>query len=183
MAAKVVSYNSRNVGLEAAAEWAGGFQLDRGDAAELRAKYNDDLPAMVKARQQLKTMDRLSVDRIEATLSVDNNPEREKLLELVEGMPVYTDPEFTPNGDRYEPGKMTRKSYKDAEAATNKLFGQWVEDGLLLVLPYDAVKHIAGIHISPDLRGDRGAAPKAHPHGTGRGAKEEGGERGMELPQ
>ena len=114
---------------------------------------------MVKARQQLKAKDRLSVERIEATLCHDN-PEWEKLMELVEGMPVYTDPDFAPNGDVYEPGKMTRRSYTDAEAATNKLTGQWVEDGLALVLPYEAVKHIEDIHISPASWVPKKGSPK-----------------------
>jgi hypothetical protein len=152
LVAEAVAHNDRKRGAETAVRWAGDFSRNpswvAADEEEL-AMHGGDLEAMVLARQELKaTEGRPSLRSIADTLSVDN-PERAKLQKLVGGMPVPTARDFQPNGAVHQPGRMTRKSYTQAEPAVDKMLAGWHQKKLAVILTYATAKKIPGIHFSP----------------------------------
>jgi hypothetical protein len=90
---------------------------------------------------------RLSVESVRATISVDN-PEYEKLLRLVDGMPLFTAPGFVPSSHGKLPG--IADSYKRLSSVVDKmLFEDFVSQGLAIVLPKELVlAHVTEFHFS-----------------------------------
>jgi hypothetical protein len=148
---EAVADNDRNLGKAAGLQWAAGFVWDPDKAAEgdrvLDEVFHGDLTAMIKALQAEKALDRLSEERIDATCSADN-PWKELLKELVAGMPVFVDEVFTPNGERHVKGSNINKGYEEVAPTVNKLFSDWVDEGLGILLTYETAAKIPGVHFS-----------------------------------
>jgi hypothetical protein len=138
---------------EVAAAWgerelSGGIPLEI-PAAHVRElqEHGGDLDAMVGARLQKLAPTRLNPARVQA-LSRDN-PERERLLDLADGIMVATPPGFYPNGDRPEERPPLRKLYQKTHKAVGRMFLDLVEEGLAIILPSDVAFRIPGLHVSP----------------------------------
>ena len=104
-----------------------------------------DLPSRVIRRRHEFQPTRMSVERANS-LSI-NNPERERLYDLAEGILVPITEEFQPNANL----ALTplRSTYIKVHTAVNRLIGNLIENGLAFVIPKDiAMKHITDLHIA-----------------------------------
>jgi hypothetical protein len=110
------------------------------DVRSLAAAHGD-LDEVVRNRKKEMEHDRLSVDRVHWYIRM--------LLLAGEGMPVITDPRFTPNGGGVLP--KLRNLYTSVASAVNKLLFEGCQaKGLAFIFPKDVVKsYITGFHGSP----------------------------------
>lgn len=130
-------------GAEAAVQWADGFAIPRDsvlrDSADLQ-RHNGSLRALVKERLTAIRAERFNRDRVMRYVSADN-PERDKLLLLAEGMRLYPDPGYSacPFAER----PALSRSFVQASAAVEKMFYRdfW-QDGLAILLPASDVQRL-----------------------------------------
>ena len=106
-----------------------------------------DFNLMVSYFKQSMCSMRMSRRSILETISSDN-PEIEKLLKLVEGMPLFPSPEFIPNGpDQLPPVSQTYMRL--APVVNRMLFEDFVENGLAFILPKSIVAaYVPEFHVS-----------------------------------
>ena len=97
-----------------------------------------DLETMVKAQHAMRASDRLSKERVEQMVP-DSDPDRERLMSLVEGMVVLTADDFAPSG---RPQKM-RGLYKRVKNAVNKVLAETWREGLAFIVTRDTADKIA----------------------------------------
>ena len=130
-----------------ALEWAEGFQFppdiaDR-DLADLH-RLGGDLEALVRERhQEMAARGRLSVSSIEAYVDEDD-PDRQTLVDLVEGIPILVSEDFVPSGAPAPP----RTKYVRLAPCVNRLMTDLHSKGLILMLPTETVCRIPGSHFS-----------------------------------
>jgi hypothetical protein len=93
------------------------------------------------ASRRLKALsgDRLNPERV-ATLSVCN-PEILRLLALANGMEVFLDPEFRPNGASSATRPKLRQKYTQTAKAVNCVLYRLVEAGLAFILPMEVAEN------------------------------------------
>jgi hypothetical protein len=106
-----------------------------------------DFDALVAARLAALRPARLNHDRV-ARLSQDN-PERDKMLDLADGIEVVTPPGHYTNGGLPEQRPPLRKLYQRAHKAVDRLFYDLVEAGLAILLWAPTAFAIPGLHLSP----------------------------------
>lgn len=138
---------------EVAAAWGednfpGGIPTEVVEAheEELRAT-NNDFDEVVRRRLERMRPDRLNGERVHRL--DPGNPERERLLDLAEGIMVETPPGFYPNGQRAEERPPLRHLYKRTHKAVDKMIYDLVQSGLALVLTAATAYDIGGLHVSP----------------------------------
>ena len=142
--------NDTDYGLKEAIEWAQGFTIPeeaiKHDYGLLRAA-GLDFDRMVARRFKQLLSSRLNKDRINEVISADN-PDRDRLYDLANGMQVPVPDGFIPNGQSERP-KM-RHRYKMAHTAVNKMNHDIWKDSLAFYLPLSIAKQLVpGCHLSP----------------------------------
>ena len=134
-----------------AAAWGGNFVFNNEDiASDVEAfRRCGGLSQLAASKQRLLAHNRLSVQRIDNTISI-LNPDRERLLELAGGIRAPVSTGFHPNGS--QPRVKLRTLYLQARAAVNKLHQKTWEKGLAILLPRHLVEesgmayHISAAH-------------------------------------
>ena len=147
---EAVCDNDAQLGYEAAAAWGGDFRIPPAFVAKCEedlAKVGGDLAALALQRQQALADSRMSHERV-AALSPDN-PARERLHGLVEGMPIPVAHDFVPNGNVPGVGTRLRPSYVRTAAAVNKMLFEQGDSKLCLVVRREVADQIPGVHYSP----------------------------------
>lgn len=136
-----------NYGIQEANKWADGYQFPQelvdSDLRLFRAS-SLDFSAMVKRRLHNLGANRLSSSRI-ALLRKDN-PERDRLDDIAEGMRVPLPIGFIPNAR----GSLTplRPAYVDVHRAVDRMLGDLHAQGLAFCLPKrEAIDLIEGLHL------------------------------------
>ena len=136
-----------NYGIQEANKWVDGYQFPQelvdSDLRFFRAS-SLDFSAMVRRRLHKLGRDRLSRSRI-AVLHKDN-PERDRLNDIAEGMRVPLPGGFIPNAR----GSLTplRPAYVDVHRAVDKMLGDLHAQGLAFCLPKrEAIDLIEGLHL------------------------------------
>ena len=136
-----------NYDIQEAVEWGKDFSWPEGiatrDLFKLK-KNNYNLPSMVEEEHALMRRDRLSAERIDEWVERED-PDRQRLLDLVVGMRVLTAEDFQPNG-RPSP---KRKLYLRVKNAVNKMLVDMWERGLVFILPTAEASKIEGLHYHP----------------------------------
>jgi hypothetical protein len=141
--------NDNEHGIQDAIDWADNFVIPPDavahDVGLFRASMLDfDKMAEIRFRQLLPH--RLNYERVHAMISVDN-PDRERMFQLADGMEVPVPTNFTPNRGH---GPPLRKRYLMAHAAVNKLIHDIWKEKLAFYLPLKMVRElIPGCHLSP----------------------------------
>jgi hypothetical protein len=122
-------------GKEEAIAWGDGYrvvpvEIVKRDEDDLEARCGYDLQRLVEERKAKMARDMLSVERVER-LSPDN-PEREHLLKLVEGVPLLVAEDCKPNGDNCP---RRRKDYEEVHCVVDKCFimEAFADKGLAIV--------------------------------------------------
>ena len=147
---KAYRANATDYGLKEAVKWAEGFKIPEAAIAHdyglLRAAgLNFDKMVEIRFRQLLSS--RLNHARIDEAISADN-PDRDKLYDLANGMQVPVPTGFIPNGQSERP-KM-RQKYKMAHTAVNKMNHDTWKDHLAFYLPLSEARNLVlGCHLSP----------------------------------
>lgn len=147
---EAVCENDAELGYEAASEWAGDFQIPAAFVAQCEADLaaaGGDLAAVARARQQDLAASRLSHARVDA-LRCDN-PERERLHDLADGMQLPVADGFQPNGRVPGVGRRLRPSYARTAAAVNKMMFEQGNSKLCLVVSRETADQLPGVHLSP----------------------------------
>ena len=136
-------------GKKEAIAWGNEFTIPeetvRKDEEDFK-RHGYDLERLVEERKAVLSKDRLSEERVER-LSPDN-PEREHLLKLVEGMPVLVAKDFKPNGDNWP---RRRKDYEEVHSSVDRCFMEaFANQGLAIVLTEATVREMIGdaVHMS-----------------------------------
>ena len=137
---EVYSAGSAVFGADKARRWAQGFVVPQHavdqDRAALRAEGNDFL-RLVRAKQASMHAGRLNRQRIDQATSI-NNPERDRLLLLADGMPLLNDPNFRGSTLRGRPKQS--QSFLEARPAVEKMmYNDFWEQGLAIILTEDDV--------------------------------------------
>jgi hypothetical protein len=130
--------------------WAEGFIFPEGVLRcheDLFQKNFYNFNSMVSYFKQSLCSTRMSRRSILETISSDN-PEIKKLLILVEGMPLFSAPEFVPNGlNRLLPVSQTY--VRLAPVVNRMLFEDFVEKGLAFIIPKSLVTaYVPEFHVS-----------------------------------
>jgi hypothetical protein len=131
-----------NYGEKEAIEWGDGWKWRKEQLVadlELFAKSGMDIQLMAANRLKALKSDRLNPERVESLRS--DNPERERLRGLCDGMVVPKPEGFIPNGATSTKG--LHKVYKRVHAAVDKMLGDIHDQQLGFVLPEPLVrKHV-----------------------------------------
>ena len=132
-----------------AAEWGADFvwpsKVFHRDKDRL-LEVNGDFESLIRKIHQSHAIDRLSKERIDATLDI-NNPEYSSLHQLAMGINVrqFTDPKFIPN--EYPP--PIRNVHHQVSKAIDKLsYEGWLQDRVVII-PTEIALELKGIHFSP----------------------------------
>ena len=145
--AEAVEVASTNYGVTEAIDWADGFEFPQAMLdSDLRCFRAAQLDFETMVRRRLKTIkgSRLNPTRI-SMLRVDN-PERELLLDLAEGMRVPRPNGFTPNGKSIL--SPLRPSYLKVAGAVNKIIAGTVTEKLGFLPPKElAIRTITNLHL------------------------------------
>jgi hypothetical protein len=129
---------------QAAADWGRGFAWpdDVGLRDEsLAEEHGFDIERMARAHQASRASERLSRERIEEWVPAED-PDRQRLLSLAEGMAVLTSDNFEPAGD---PPRM-RALYLKVKNAVNKMLFEIWEEGLAFIVTKDTADKMAALH-------------------------------------
>ena len=123
-----------NYGIEEAIEWANGFEIPSSAVASDMRKFRAaglDFKIMVKRQIAVNSANRLSKDRVNRLHP--NNPKRNKLYDLSDGMIIPRCPSFAPNalGETTPP----RDLYLRVHSAVDKMLFSLHEQGLAFILP------------------------------------------------
>jgi hypothetical protein len=133
-----------------ALEWAEEFSLP-GDIisyhTNLFINNNYDIYSLISQLKDSIAGNRISEGSILETISPDNE-ELNRLLLLVDGMPLFPAPEFIPNGPHRLP--PLSNSYLRLSPVVNRmLFEDFIDKGLAFVLPKSLVmSHVPEFHLS-----------------------------------
>jgi hypothetical protein len=132
-------------GLDEAIEWGGDFSIpvsavEEGEQAMRRHK--GDFSGVVEEMKSRLAHERLSTSSV-GSLST-GNPETNLMLDLVEGVRVFTKDDFVRNGSM--PALPPRNMYLRADKAVHKLFYDLVDQGLAIVMRSATARTIAGVH-------------------------------------
>ena len=141
-----------NYGVEKAIEWGRGFEWDKEVAVrdlERLKRNNYNIEEMTREQHCLMADRRLSVARIERWIAVED-PDRERLINLAEGMVVLADDGFVPNNRT----PKQRSLYLRARNPVNKLFQDMWSKDLVFIVPTVEVNGVVK-HLHP-----AGWAPK-----------------------
>ena len=106
-----------------------------------------DYEVMARKRLDQLRPGRLNTERVQR-LSGDN-PERERLLSLAEGMVVPLPEGFEPNGASSLTRPKLRELYLTTHKAVDCKFFEMAVAGVAFVLPMAMAENISGIHFSP----------------------------------
>ena len=122
-----------NYGVEKAIEWGRDFVWDKEvavrDVVKLRRNHYN-IEAMAREQHTLMASRRLSIERIDKWVSRDD-PDRERLVSLAEGMVVLAADEFVPNNR----APRQRNLYMRAKNPVNKLFQDMWDKELVFIVP------------------------------------------------
>jgi hypothetical protein len=143
----------KDYGESEAIKWAQGFQINPEilvrDSADL-LRHENNFCSLVTERLANLSPNRLSRDRILRNISLDN-PERERLLLLADGVPILTADGFVPNGlPADEPLPRLSAGYVKVACAVNKLLSDSIlSKGLGILLPKELARAaIPDLHVS-----------------------------------
>ena len=131
-----------------AREWADNYQFPeeyvRSDVACLRAAQRDFV-SMIRRRLKILEPQRLNASRIGLLRS--DNPERELLLDLADGMRVPLPTGFEANG-HVIPTPL-RSTYIAVSSAVNKMLWDVISQRLAFLLPYELAKEcVPNLHLA-----------------------------------
>lgn len=135
-----------NYGAKEAIEWANGFEIPSSTVTSDMNKFRAaglDFKVMVKRQISLNAENRLSKERIDKLLP--DNPEKDKLYDLSNGMVIPQCPSFVPNalGETTPP----RELYLKVHSAVDKMLYTLHQQGLAFVLPEkEALQHIPNLN-------------------------------------
>ena len=135
-------------GVKEAAQWGDGFTIPTeavDEDEELLDRHGGNFEALVKERQGELLSGRLNHDRINRLH--EENPEIERLRDLVGGMQIPLPPGFKPNGQRVWP-KM-RSRYLQTASAVDKMVFELRKQKLAVIIRKARAKQIKNIHLSP----------------------------------
>jgi hypothetical protein len=145
---KSIQAGSLVYGVKEAQEWSEGFsfppevrQTDWEDLGSL--DYN--LVELVRQRQNVRKPSRFNAARVEGWS--DEDPNKPFLWKLIDGITIFTSPDFAPNG---KPPAM-RERYLEVAPAVNKIMYELYKSGAVLLLPTDklsGIPHSDRIHYS-----------------------------------
>ena len=135
-----------NFGEQEALRWAGGFRFPQDIATRdsnrlVAANFN--LEKMAQRQHTVMATNRLSIERVNKWVDIAD-PDLQRLISLVEGIPILTGKDFIPN----ENPPPLRKKYLRVSPAVNKLMYQLYEKDLIFILPTKTVKTLPNIHFS-----------------------------------
>lgn len=132
---------------ESAVAWAGGYTFPSSYmASDIRCLRAAQLDFEVMIRRRLKQLSpgRLNMERV-ARLRPDN-PERDLLVDLTQGMKVHLPDGFATNG--MMPRSARRPIYETVATAVNKMLGGIVDQKLAFLLPLEmAQQHVPNLHL------------------------------------
>ena len=134
--------------IQDALRWAAGFQIPADAIASdyrLFQASGRNFDRMVQRRLKQILPSRLNRDRITAVISPEN-PELQRLLDLVDGIRVPLPPGFQPNGQGARP--PLRPKYQVAHSVVNKLYHELHETKLAFYLPMAAAVEVTGSNFS-----------------------------------
>ena len=139
--------SDEDFGEKEALEWANGFafptDFGRLDTEGLAA-HGYDLAAFVRSKQaRMSQRGRLSRARVDSVVD-PSDPDYERLLDLVDGIPIEVHPDFEPNG---EPPPL-RTKYVRLAPVVNRLLYEMYGTGVLTVIDAEAAARIEGVHYS-----------------------------------
>lgn len=134
-------------GAEEAIKWGADFKwpsevFERD--LELARRANFNLSQMVQRHHQSRETDRLSVQRIATWVPLDD-PDRDRLMDLVIGMRVLLSPTFIPNNTP----PPHRKLYLQVSNAVNKILLESWKEGLVFIIPRSVAGSFSQLHYSP----------------------------------
>ena len=148
LAVEAYKVTDDDYGEEEAIEWASGFEFpaDLGvrDGNLLR-EAGGELEAVVRAKhvQMSDHGSRLSLKSVDGMVPLDD-PDRQRLIDLINGIPIVTSEEFTANGS---PPPL-RAKYLRMAPAVNKLMLQLYDSGKAIIIPTSMALKIDGLHFS-----------------------------------
>jgi hypothetical protein len=134
-----------------ALEWAQGFSIPQSlvdDGVDLFRKSSFDIDRMIKSLKISLASTRLSVESINRVVS-PNNCDYERMIDLVEGMPLFPSESFLPSSESSKPVKLSSTYIKMGPAVDKMLFEDFLEEKLAFVLPAQMVyEHVPKYHLS-----------------------------------
>ena len=146
LAVEAYKITDDDYGEKEAIEWASGFEFapDLGIRdGNLLKEACGDLEVVVREKQALMADERtrLSLGSIKDMVPLDD-PDRQRLIELVQGIQIVTDEDFEANGS---PPPL-RAKYLRMAPAVNKLMQQLYDSGKVMIIPTRMALQIEGIH-------------------------------------
>jgi hypothetical protein len=140
--------NDRNLTARSAVEWAGGYVIPAEAIAtdELMLQMaGGDLVELARGSLDKLAGDRLSAARIRGLRP--DNPEINRLLDLAAGMQVPVPEGFAPN-TTYRTHFPLSRHYTTVATACCKMFMDYRESGLAVVVSMETARRIPGAHFS-----------------------------------
>jgi len=145
--AEAYTYAAEEYAEEDAVAWANGYAIPAtavdADTAAL-ADHSHNFDALVAARLLALAPSRLNHARVDALHP--ENPERNRMRALVDGMPIPLPDGLVPNGSSDRP--RLRNKYVKLASAVNKMFMAVRTLGLAFVFPVAVARLIPGLHLS-----------------------------------
>jgi hypothetical protein len=129
---KCIASADLNYGIKEAVTWAGGFKFPEGITNTNWRELQDcdlDLPKLAQNKQLARRSNRFNRERVGGW--PDEDPNKQTLLSLVDGMEIFTGPNFTPNGRPPRP----RDRYIEVAPAVNRMMFEQYQKGGVLLLP------------------------------------------------
>ena len=144
---EAIASTDGNFGVLEAVQWANGYEFPQelvdSDLRLFRASQLD-FNRMVERRYKKLGLDRLSQARVSRLR--EDNPERERLLDIAQGMRVSLPAGFTPNGKSLL--TPLRPAYLEVHQAVDKMLAELHTQGLAFCLPKkEAIDLIDGLHL------------------------------------
>ena len=131
---EAVASTDGNFGVQEAVKWANGYEFPQelvdSDLRLFRASQLD-FNRMVERRLKKLGLNRLSHARVSRLR--EDNPERERLLDIAQGMRVSLPAGFTPNGKSLL--TPLRPAYLEVHQAVDKMLAELHTQGLAFCLP------------------------------------------------
>ena len=133
-----------NYGEKEAKEWGADFEWPsdiRLRDEQLARECGFSVEVMARAQHETMKKERLSRERINKVVP-DNDPDKQRLEDLVEGMRVLTADDFKPSG---EPPRI-RNLYKRVKGAVNKVLAEMWKEGLVFIVSKETAVTMAEQH-------------------------------------
>ena len=125
-----------------AKEWAGNFAVPEEVVADHVTRFElagRSIERMAAGMREEHRASRLNVERVQATLSVDN-PEWDRVMEFAgPGVELLLPPAFLPSGVEGRP-EIRQKQRDTGQAVTKMMVEGYVQTGLAIVLPLSSIK-------------------------------------------